>query len=588
MVFAFQVVLLGLGLAGLGLSGLAVDVIRAALTPGAPAPHWPLGLDLSHFGDRGVLFLIGFAVLVMAAARALLNYSYSIAVGKLIHLKLVPELRTRVFDKLQRLSFRFFDENATGSIINRVTSDVQSVRSFLDGVLLQGAIMVLSLGVYLVYMLYTHPRLTAACLLLTPLLWLVTTVFSRWARPAYARNRELVDDMVLCMSEGIAGMQVIKVFGRERHELARFEARNREVEQQQQATFRRVSRFSPTINVVSQLNIAVLLLYGGSLVIEGELSLGGLIVFAGLLQQFSSQVSTMAGIVNTLQQSLIGARRVFEVLDAPLEVKSPDHPLELPRLRGDVRFEDVHFAYGEDGPVLRGIDFEVRAGQSVAIVGVTGAGKSTLLGLIPRFHDVSRGRVLVDGVDVRQLDLDFLRRQIGLVFQESLLFRATVAQNIAFGAPEKSRAEVERAARAAGAHDFIVQLPNGYDTVLSEGAQDLSGGQRQRIAIARAVILEPSILLLDDPTSAIDPETEREVLEAMDGARQGRTTFIAANRVSTLRRADLILVLDDGAIVERGTHEELLARRGVYYRAAALQAADKESLELLQTLGRTA
>jgi ATP-binding cassette subfamily B protein len=500
-------------------------------------------------------------------------------------MKLVPELRTRVFHKLQRLSFRFFDENATGSIINRVTGDVQSVRSFVDGVLLQGGIMVLSLCVYVAYMLHTHPLLTAASLALTPLLWVITNVFARWARPAYAKNRKLSDQMVLAMSEGISGMQVIKVFGREQHELSRFQERNREVRDQQRSIFTQVSRFSPTINFVSQMNIAVLLLYGGSLVIRGSMSLGDLIVFAGLLQQSAAQVSSMAGIINTLQQSLIGAERVFEVLDAPLDVESPAHPVKLDEIRGHLRFENVEFAYHDGTEVLHGVDLEVLPGQSVAIVGVTGSGKSSLLGLIPRFHDASRGRVLLDGVDVRQLDLDFLRKNIGLVFQESLLFKTTVAANIAFGAPGKGRDAIERAARLAGAHQFISELPKGYDTELDEGASNLSGGQRQRLAIARAVILEPPILLLDDPTTAVDPDTEREVLSALDTAREGRTTVIVASRLSTLRRADLILVLDEGRIVERGTHDQLMAMRGVYYRAASLQAADQESLGLLRGFG---
>ncbi|HEV8245155.1 MAG TPA: ABC transporter ATP-binding protein, partial [Polyangiaceae bacterium] len=467
---------------------------------------------------------------------------------------------------------------------NRVTSDVQSVRSFVDGVMLQGGIMLLSLCVYLIYMLRTHALLTAACLCLMPLLWLFTNVFSRWARPAYAKNRKLVDEMVRAVSEGISGMQVIKVFGREDFELERFSRRNREVFQQQRAIFGRVSRFGPTINFISQSNIAVLLLFGGSLVIRREMTLGSLFVFVGLLQQFSGQVSSMAGIINTLQQSLIGARRVFEVLDAPLGVESPAHPLALEKIQGHIRFEDVHFRYHNGSEVLSGLNFEARPGQTVAIVGATGAGKSTLLGLIPRFNDVTKGRILIDGVDVRHLELDFLRKNIGLVFQESLLFKTTVAQNIAFGAPHKGFAAVERAAKVAGAHRFIVELAQGYDTLLAEGAINLSGGQRQRLAIARALVLEPPILLLDDPTTAIDAETEHEVLEAMDSARHGRTTLVVANKLSTLRRADLILVLDDGKIVERGTHEELMDRRGLYYRAAALQAADKESLTLLQSV----
>ncbi len=582
-VFAFQIVLLALGISGLGFSGVAIDVTRAALQPGTPGPHWPLGIaPPGVWSPRHTLFAISLLVLGMAATRGFLNYSYSIAVGELIHLKLVPELRTRVFDKLQRLSFRFFDENASGSIINRVTGDVQSVRSFVDGVLLQGAIMILSLVVYVVYMARTHATLTLACLFLTPLLWLATSIFARWARPAYNKNRDLVDDMVLAMSEGIHGIQVTKVFGREAFEYQRFLEKNWAVRDQQQRIFINVSRFSPAVQFITELNIGILLFYGGWLVAHHAMTLGDLIVFAGLLQQFSSQVASMAGIINTLQQSLIGARRVFEVLDAPLGVETPATPVKRAAIKGEIRLEGVGFSYAPGAPeALSGIDLEIPAGQCVAIVGVTGAGKSTLLELIPRFHDPTSGRVFVDGVDVRELELDFLRRNIGLVFQESLLFKSSVAENIAFGHPSATREQIEDAAKIAGAHAFIVEMESGYDTVLAEGAVNLSGGQRQRLAIARALLLKPPILLLDDPTTAIDPETEHEVLEAMSSATVGRTTLVVANRLATLRRADRIVVLQGGVVVERGTHEELMLRRGIYYTAAALQAADRESVALL-------
>jgi ABC-type multidrug transport system fused ATPase/permease subunit len=586
VVFGFQVLLLGLGIAGLSLSGVAIDITRAALSPGAPGPHWPLGISPpSHWSARQTLLAIGSLVLGMAATRGALNYWYSIATGELIHLKLVPELRMRVFDKLQRLSFRFFDENASGSIINRVTGDVQSVRSFVDGVLLQGAIMLLSLVVYVAYMARTHAVLTLACLFLTPLLWIATSVFARWARPAYAENRDLVDEMVLAMSEGIHGIQVTKVFGREAADYQRFVEKNRAVRDQQQRIFINVSRFSPAVQFITELNLGILLFYGGWLVARHAMTLGDLIVFAGLLQQFSGQVASMAGIINTLQQSLIGAGRVFEVLDAPLDVETPSKPVQRETIRGEIRLQGVSFRYGEGASALSGVDLEVPAGQCLAIMGATGAGKSTLLELIPRFHDPSAGRVLVDGVDVRELELDFLRRNIGLVFQESLLFKTSIADNIAFGIPNASRPQVERAAKLACAHAFIRELPNGYDTVLEEGALNLSGGQRQRLAIARALILEPPILLLDDPTTAIDPETEHEVLEAMSRATAGRTTLVVANRLATLRRADRIVVLENGVIVERGTHDELMQKRGIYYTAAALQAADQESVALLGEFG---
>lgn len=587
-VFILQLVLLGLGVAGLALSGLAIDVIRHSVDPGAPSPRWPLGVDPpASWTPFAAVMAMGSAVLVMAAARALLNFSYSIAVGKLVHLRLVPEIRTLVFDRLQRLSFRFFDEHASGSIINRVTGDVQSLRSFVDGVVIQGAIMILSLGVYLVVMLRTHVGLSLACLLVTPFVATATTLFSRWARPAYRRSRALADDMVLAMSEGVHGIQVTKVFGREDHEFERFRAKNQAVLDQQQNIFRKVSRFGPTIQFVMQVDVGVLLIYGGVLVARGTLTLGDLIVFAGLLQQFSGQVSKMTGVINTLQQSLTGARRVFEVLDAPIEISTPPRAVRPPRIQGHVRFESVEFSYKDDVSVLRGIDIDAHPGQCVALLGVTGSGKSTLLSLIPRFFDVTRGRVTVDGIDVRDLDLDVLRRSIGLVFQESLLFRTTVAQNIAFGFPDASREAIERAAKLAAAHDFVQQLPEGYDTLLEEGAANLSGGQRQRLAIARALLLDPPILLLDDPTTAIDPGTEHEVLKAVQGATHGRTTFIAANRLSTLRRADTILVVHGGRIVERGSHAELMASGGIYCRAASLQTADHESLRLLGALEAT-
>jgi ABC-type multidrug transport system fused ATPase/permease subunit len=585
-VFAYQVVLLGLGVLGLGLSGTAVDLIRYALDSAAGPPRFPLGITPPAWSVFELLAAIGGAVLVAASLRALLNYFYAVEVGELLQMRLVPELRTRVFDKLQRLSFRFFDRNASGSIFNRVTGDVQSVRSFVDGVLLQGAIMLLSLAVYLLYMLRTHAALTAVCLALTPLLWLVTHLFSRWAAPAYRKNRELSDRMVLAMSEGVSGIQVTKVFGRELPEFERFERHNAKVRDQQRAIFTKVSRFSPTIDFISQLNIGALLLYGGSLVARRDMSLGDLIVFAGLLQQFSAQVSSMAGIVNTLQQSLTGARRVFEVLDAPLEVRDPPRPERRQSWAGRIRFEHVDFGYDPRSPVLRDLSFEIEPGTCVAVLGATGSGKSTLLSLIPRFYDPTRGRVLLDGVDLKNLALDELRRNIGLVFQESLLFNTSVADNIAFGNPGASRSQIVRAATIAGAHGFIEQLPDGYDSVLAEGAVNLSGGQRQRLAIARALLLEPKLLLLDDPTTAVDAQTEHEVLEAMDAAIEGRTTLIIANRLSTLRRADWILVLEDGQIVERGTHAELLKNRGQYYRAASLQAADDDSIVLLEALGR--
>ena len=576
-VFIYQFLLLAMGLSGLGLTGLGIDYVRCQIQPTVTPPHWPLGIaPPAAWTPTNVLIAIALVILALALLRALLSYRYSIAVAVLVERYIVVELRARVYEKLQRLSFRFYDANETGSIINRVTGDSRAVANFVNNVLMQSVIMALSLAVYLSYMLAIHARLTLACLAVVPLLWFIAAAFSRVVQPQYVRNRELVDRMVLHIAETAMGIQTIKGFAREREQFQIFERSNDAVRTQQQNIFWRVSLFVPGIGMLTQISLFVLLLYGGHLVIAGELPLGtGMVVFAGLLQQFSGQISNVAQIANTIQQSLVGARRVFEVLDAPVEIVSPPHPKPLRHARGEIRFENVSFGYnGADNLELRDISFEARAGECIAILGATGSGKTTLLSLIPRFYDPLRGRVLVDGADVRELNLDDLRRNVGLVFQESFLFSNTVAANIAFGHPHATREEIEQAARISAAHEFIVKLPRGYDTLLGEGGKDLSGGQRQRLAIARALLLNPAILLLDDPTAAVDPETEKEILAAVENAMRGRTTFIVANRISTLRRANRIIVLEDGRIVQTGTHDELMRVNGPYRRTAEVQFAE--------------
>lgn len=574
---AMQFALTLLTLAGLALTGLAIDYVahRVELTAGHP---WAARLDNLGWPPLAITATLAAGVLVVAILRALLSYSYAVASGRVVHHEIVADLRARTYEKLQRLSFRFYDQNASGSVINRVTGDVAAVRLFVDGVLIQFAMIVLSLLVYLGYMLSIHVTLTLACLATTPLLWIASATFSRLVRPAYDRNRELIDRLILVLTENFQGSHVVKGFARERTEVGKFAAANHTVHDAQRRIFWAVSLYTPTMTWFTHFNLFVLLAYGGWLAVEGELALGtGLVVFHGLLQQFATQVSNVATVANSVQQSLTGARRVFEVLDAPIEVQDRPSARPLTRARGQLSFERVGFEYEPGSPVLTDVDIEVRAGTCVALVGPTGAGKSTLMSLVPRFYDPTRGRVLLDGHDLRELRLDDLRRQIGLVFQENFLFSNTVAANIAFGHPTATRAQVERAAKLAAADEFIRHLPQGYDTVLSERAGDLSGGQRQRLAIARALLLEPPVLLLDDPTAAIDPRTEEEILEAMDRAIAGRTTFVIAHRLSTLRRADLVVVLDEGRVIEVGTHAELLQRDGHYAHAALLQSASAET-----------
>jgi ATP-binding cassette subfamily B protein len=575
VVVALHIALVVLNLSGLGLTGIGIDFIRHQVTSSGRAPSWPFGIaPPADWSALSIVTAIAAAVLALALLNAVVRYVTAIAVAYLSQRVLI-QLRSDVYAKLQRLSFQFFDGNDSSSIINRAAGDVQAVRTFVDGVIVKVLTVFLTLIVYLVYMLKVHVTLTIACLVTTPLLWCGAVIFSRLVQPAYRRSSELGDRMVSTLVENVQGIQVVKGFAREREEIARFRAANERIRDQKFSIFWTISTYQPVMGFLTQLNMIVLLAYGGSLVVRGDLQLGaGLFVFANLLHEFANQVGQITNIANTIQSSLAGAQRVFEVLDAPVTITSAPNAVRLPRVRGAVRFDRVSFEYEPGKPVLSGVSFTVRPGECIGIVGETGAGKSTLLSLLSRFYDVSSGSVMVDNIDVRRLDLDNLRRSIGVIFQESFLFSNTVSANIAFGHPEATLHEIERAARIAAAHEFIEELPQGYDTVVGEYGSNLSGGQRQRLAIARALLLDPPILVLDDATASVDSHTEREIQHAMESAMYGRTTFIVSNRLSALRRTDRILVLEDGSIAQSGAHAELLRARGYYRRLAILQFTD--------------
>jgi ATP-binding cassette subfamily B protein len=403
----------------------------------------------------------------------------------------------------------------------------------------------------------------------------VTHYYSGRLRPAYLRNRELYDSLVLLFTESVRGMQTVKGFAAEPHQVRRFEEANRQVSDQQRRIFLDLSLFTPMTQVLSQLSLVILFAYGGWLYVQGRIPLGGgLVVFAGLLQQFNGQVANITTIANSVQQSFTAARRVFEVLDTPSEVQNRPQAIAPAQLTGRLTFEGVTFGYLPEANVLQEVSFEAAPGQVIGIFGMTGAGKSSLLSLIPRFYDPQHGRILADGRDLRDLDLDAYRRQVGIVYQESFLFSNTVAANIAFGNPHATQEQIERAARTASAHEFILELSHGYETVLGESGVDLSGGQRQRLALARALLLQPPILILDDPTASVDPKTEHEIVSALRQAMTGRTTFVVANRLSLLRRADVILVLEKGRLLHVGTHDELARLPGTYRETALLQLMD--------------
>ena len=600
--FGLSVILLLLALAGLQFLGTSIDVIRHALSETQHAPVYPFGwTPPSRWSPFDIVLALSLAIIAQALLRAVLTYYYNMATARLTQGRIVPHLRDLVYARLQRLSFRFFDTHGSSSIFNRVTGDVQNTRLFVDGVLLQGMNMLLTLGAYLLFMWRIHGGLTAACLSVTVGIWLVTQYYSARLRPAYSTNRELFDELVLLFTESIRGMQTVKAFAAEKHQIARFEESNRKVSGQQKRIFMDLSLFTPATQLLSQASLVILFAYGGWLYVQGQIPLGsGLVVFAGLLQQFNGQVANITTIANSVQQSFTAARRVFEVLDTESEVQNKPGAIKAARLKGAIVFEGVTFSYvprngapserskpqppelqrsketrlQDQSHVLEDVSFEVRPGQVIGVFGMTGAGKSTLLSLIPRLYDPKHGRILADGSDLRDLELDSYRRQIGIVYQESFLFSNTVSANIAFGNPYATQAQIEQAAKLASAHDFIASLPHGYDTVLGEAGVDLSGGQRQRLALARALLLEPPILILDDPTASVDPKTEHEIVSALRIAMAGRTAFVVANRLSLLQRADNILVLDRGRLIQHGSHDALIKVEGPYRQTAMLQLMD--------------
>jgi len=568
-----QFALMGLSVTMVQFGGFGIDLIRHHLGQTETAPVLIGGYRLpSTMSPMQQVAIAAFGMALTAILRTLFNWSYALVSANLVHRRIVVDLRAEVYAKLQRLSLRFYDQQATGSIINRVTGDVQATRTFIDGVLIQLSVLAMSLVVYLTFLLRIHVTLTILCLATTPLVWWISIRFARTVRPMYDATRKRADDLVLRVAESADGILVVKSLGRQEAEIAQFAAANDRLRDQQQEVFKKVSRFAPVVQLLTQCNLVILLIYGGHLVATDQLQLGtGMIVFAGLLQQFSNQVANLSGLAGTIQQSLTGARRVFEVLDAAEEVRQPSNPWFPKNIRGELRMEGVWFDYKKGTPVLRDITLLVHAGERVGILGGVGQGKSTLLSLVPRFYDPQCGIISIDGVNARQWDLTSLRRSVGLVLQEPLLLSNTIAANIAFGRPDATPEQIRLAARLAAAHEFIEASADGYETVLGEYGMSLSGGQRQRLALARALLTDPAILLLDDPVSAIDPETEHEILSALDIATQGRTTLIVASRLSTLQYCDRIIVIDGGKIVQQGMREELLEQSGFYRDVAMSQ-----------------
>ncbi|MDO4263308.1 MAG: ABC transporter transmembrane domain-containing protein [Deinococcus sp.] len=507
--------------------------------------------------DRTVLLLLGIFALSACFAAA---QSYLLArVGAGV----VTRLREQLFGHLLTLPPRFFAEHRTGDLTSRLTADVGTVQGVsstaLAGLIAQGVTLIGSAAL----LIGTNPRLSLYALIGLPLIILVAVTIGRRIRTVSREVQDAVAGANASAEEAISGVRVVQSFTAEALERGRYGAG---VQASFQAALRRAgwqALMGGTMSFLTFGSLALVLWFGGRQVMAGELTPGALVAFLFYAIQVGGAIASLTGLVNQFQEAAGASGRIFELLEERSDLPNPAQPRPLPQVHGEVRFEDVSFGYGEEG-VLRGVSLQAQPGQTVALVGPSGAGKTTLISLIPRFWDVTAGRITLDGHDLRDYDLHALRSHIGLVPQDTQLFSGTVAENIRYGRPGAPDADVEAAARAAGAHGFIQELPQGYATVVGERGLRLSGGQRQRVAIARALLKDPRVLILDEATSALDNQSEAAVQAALERLMQGRTTFVIAHRLSTVQGADQILVLDRGRIVERGTHAELLTAGGLY------------------------
>jgi ATP-binding cassette subfamily B protein len=514
----------------------------------------------------GVIFVVVGWLVGLALARALFTFLQGYLAERASQ-GVAYDLRDALFERIERLSFSYYDRVQTGQLVTRLTSDVEQIRTFAGSGVVQLASAVVMLVGTTALLLYLDWQLALVALAVVPIITVLLVRFVRRIRPLFGEVQQTLGRLNTVLQEDLLGVRVIRAFAREDYETARYTAVNEELLHKNLTTVRVFSNNFPFVFLFANLGTLAIIWFGGWQVIGGRLSIGDLVAFNALLGFMLFPILTIGFLSASISRAGASSRRVFDVLDAPLDVDdAPDASTLLP-LSCRVDFDNVSFRYpGSARDILAGVSFTARPGQTVAILGTTGSGKSTLVNLIPRFYDVTGGAVRLDGNDVRDVTLSSLRSQIGIVLQETRLFSGTVRDNVAFGKPDATDEEVVAAAEAAQAGDFVRGLPEGYDTVIGERGIGLSGGQRQRIAIARALLIDPRLLILDDSTSAVDAETEAAIQETLDRLmrEKHRTVFVIAQRVSTVRDADLILVLDEGSIASRGTHEELLRESELY------------------------
>ncbi len=499
--------------------------------------------------------------------------------GDLFGIRSVYSLRDELYKKLQRLAFKYYDNAKTGDLMSRLTADVEAFRFFLSVGFSELIRIVLLILLSLSIMFYYSVPLAIVTMIAMPFLALVVYKFDRQVHPAFRRIRKSFGKLNTRVQENISGMNTVKSLSRENFEIGRFLNRSDHYRQRYIETSNLWSKFFPLMEFIGNVCVVALLAYGGYLVINDSLSLGELVAFFSLVWYILGPLMNLGFVVNLFSQSKASGERLLEILEANEDVQEKEGAIVKDRLNGHVTFEDVTLTYTEDDDsALKQICFDAPPGKTVGLIGATGSGKTSITQLITRFYEPEKGNVLIDGKPVEEYGLKTLRKNIGFVLQESFLFSTSIKENISYGNPDATLEDVIAAAKRAQAHEFILDMPEGYDTLLGERGMGLSGGQKQRIAIARAILIDPAILVLDDATSAVDMETEFSIQKALQEVMKGRTTFIIAHRISSLKHADEILVLEDGLVKERGVHDDLLVNGGPYQRIYDIQYQDKEKI----------